>query len=106
MFMRSDSKNIGDYEQIVPELYTIANYLELYLMGSFGNERKLILVYNEFDPCCFSGNTYKKLPFKDIVKNKIMKIGPGEFDIIIDEEQNKHIISDEIISKIIFLMKN
>ena len=28
IFMRSDSKNIGDYEQIIPELYRITNYLE------------------------------------------------------------------------------
>ena len=56
MFMRSDSKNIGDYEQMIPELYSIANYLELYTMGSFGDERKLTLIYNEFDPCCFSGS--------------------------------------------------
>ena len=46
MFMRSDSKNIGDYEQIIPELYSITNYLELYTMGSFSNELKLTLIYN------------------------------------------------------------
>ncbi len=106
MFMRSDSKNIGDYEQIIPELYSIANYLELYVMGSFGSERKLILIYNEFDPCCFSGNAYEQFPFKDVVENKIKKIGPGNFDVIIDEEQNKHVISHEIISNIIFLMND
>ena len=106
MFMRSDSKNIGDYEQIIPELYTIANYLELYVLSSFGSERKLILVYNEFDPCCFSGNTYEKFPFKDVIENKITKIGSGQFNVIIDKGQNKHIISDEIISNIIFLMSN
>jgi hypothetical protein len=38
MFMRSDAKNIGDYEQMIPELYSIVNYLELYIMGSFSNE--------------------------------------------------------------------
>ena len=106
MFMRSDSKNIGDYEQMIPEVYSIANYLELYLMGSFGNERKLLLIYNEFDPCCFSGNAYEQFPFKDVVENKIKKIGPGNFDVIIDEEQNKHVISHEIISNIIFLMND
>ena len=104
MFMRSDSKNIGDYEQTIPELYSIANYLELYTMGSFGNERKLILIYNEFDPCCFSGNFYEEYPFSDILKNKIAEIGEGHFDVIIDKEQNRHIISNEILSNIIFLM--
>ena len=75
-------------------------------MGSFGSERKLLLIYNEFDPCCFSGNAYEQFPFKDVVENKIKKIGPGNFDVIIDEEQNKHVISHEIISNIIFLMND
>ena len=106
MFMRSDSKNTGDYEQIIPELYSIANYLELYIMGSFGSERKLILIYNEFDPCCFSGNTYEQLPFSNILKNKIINIGEGKFDVIIDRDQNQHIISNKILSEIIFLMND
>ena len=105
MFMRSDSKNIGDYEQIIPELYTITNYLELYIMGSFGNERKLVLIHNEFDPCCFSGSDYEQFPFGDVLKNKITNIGEGKFDVIIDRDQNKHIISNDILSDI-FLTRN
>ena len=100
MFMRSDSKNIGDYEQMIPELYSIANYLELYTMGSFGDERKLTLIYNEFDPCCFSGSEYEQSPFADILKTKIANIGEGQFNVIIDREQNKHIISIDILSDI------
>jgi hypothetical protein len=99
--MRSDSKNIGDYEQIIPELYNISNYLELYIMGSYGSERKLVLIYNEFDPCCFPGELYDRFPFGDILKLNLEKIGEGEFDIIIDQEQNKHIISKEIMLTII-----
>ena len=106
MFMRSDSKNIGDYEQMIPELYNIANYLELYTMGSFGNERKLILIYNEFDPCCFSGSEYEQFPFGDILKTKIANIGEGQFDVIIDREQNKHIISNDMLTDIIFLIND
>jgi hypothetical protein len=104
MFMRSDSKNIGDYEQMIPEVYSIANYLELYLMGSFGNERKLLLIYNEFDPCCFSGELYRDFPFGDILKSNLKKIGEGEFDVIIDYQQNEHIISKEIMLTIVSSM--
>ena len=104
MFMRSDIKNIGDYEQIIPELYRIANYLELYIMGSYGSERKLVLIYNEFDPCCFPGELYNYSPFGDILKSNLEKIGDGEFDIVIDQQQNKHIISKEIMSIIILSM--
>jgi hypothetical protein len=104
MFMRSDIKNIGDYEQIIPELYRIANYLELYIMGSYGSERKLVLIYNEFDPCCFPGELYNYSPFGDILKSNLEKIGDGKFDIVIDQQQNKHIISKEIMSIIISSM--
>jgi len=90
MFMRSDSKNIGDYEQMIPEL----------IMGSFGNEQKLTLIYNEFDPCCFSGSEYEQSPFADILKTKIAYIGEGQFNVIIDREQNKHIISIDMLSDI------
>jgi hypothetical protein len=106
MFMRSDSKNIGDYEQMITELYKIANYLELYIMGSFGTERKLILIYNEFDPCCFSGSDYEQFPFGNVLKNKIANIGEGQFNVIIDREQHQHIISNEILFEIVFLITN
>ena len=85
IFMRSDTKNVGDYEQIVPELYSIANYLELYIMGSYGSERKLVLIYNEFDPCCFPGELYEKYPYLEVVSQKLNLLGNGEFDVIIDK---------------------
>ena len=101
MFMRSDSKNIGDYEQMIPEVYSIANYLELYLMGSFGNERKLLLIYNEFDPCCYSGKLYEKYPYLEVISQKLNLLDNGEFDVIIDKSSNKHEISNVILDQIL-----
>ena len=101
MFMRSDSKNIGDYEQIIPELYRIANYLELYIMGSYGNERKLVLIYNEFDPCCYSGKLYEKYPYLEVISQKLNLLDNGEFDVIIDKSSNKHEISNVILDQIL-----
>ncbi len=40
---------IGDYEQGVPDLYRAANYLELYIMGSYGKGRKQLQILNEFE---------------------------------------------------------
>mgnify|MGYP003686342077 CR=1 FL=1 len=101
MFMRSDSKNIGDYEQIIPELYSIANYLELYIMGSYGSERKLVLIYNEFDPCCFPGELYEKYPYLEVISQKLNLLDDGEFDVIIDKSSNKHEISNMILNQIL-----
>ena len=75
MFLRFNTpSNFGDYEQTIPEFYKIANYEELYIMSSYGDDRKLILFYNEFDPCCFPGELYNKFPFGDMVKTKLFQV--------------------------------
>ena len=99
IWMSSSPSNFGDYEQTIPEFYKIANYEELYIMGAYGEGRKLVLFYNEFDPCCFSGHIYKQFPFKTIIQERL-KILEGEFDVIIDEGQDKHVISDFTLNQI------
>ena len=99
IWLRFDSRDFGDYEQTIPEFYEIANYLELYVLSSY-DDRSLILFYNEFDSCCFSGDVYNKAPFADSVKSKLSKFGENNFDVIIDYGQTEHIISDYTLEKI------
>lgn len=99
IFLRSDSRNFGDYEQHHREFYEIANYLELYMLASHGDNRKFVQIFNENDPCCFAGNS--PLIYENIIKNKISNIGEGEFKIIIDNSHNKHMISEYALEKII-----
>ena len=99
IFLRVEAKNVGDYEQIVSGLYQNTNYLELYLMGSYGKDRKQIQIFNEFDPCCFSGNFYTY--YDDVVKLKLSSLGEGKFDVILDSSHKKHIISDNALNQII-----
>ncbi len=106
IWLRSNLSNFGDYEQTLPEFYSIANYEELYLISAYGKNRELILFYNEFDPCCFSGTLYEKFPFGNIIKNKLNNLGIGEFEVIIDKGQDKHIISDNVLTIIISSMEN
>ena len=94
MWLRSSTQNFGDYEQNLPEFYKIANYEELYILGALGENRSLYLFYNEFDPCCFSGHLYEKYPFSSVIQSKLSTLGDGEFQVIIDRGQNKHVISD------------
>ena len=105
LWMSSDPANYSDYEQNLPDFYRIANYLELYLLSSYGENRKLVLFYNEFDPCCFPGTLYEKFPFESTIKDKLNLLGNGKFDVIIDNGQNKHIISDSVMNKIISSIK-
>ena len=106
IWLRSDSQDYGDYEQTIPEFYQIANYEELYFLSAYGDNRRLVLFYNEFDPCCFSGELYNKFPFGDIVKTKISKFNKGNFDVIVDYGQTEHMISESILGKITEYIQN
>ena len=106
IWLRSDSRDFGDYEQTIPEFYQIANYEELYFLGAYGNDRSLFLFYNEFDSCCFSGKLYNKFPFADSIKTKLSEFGKTNFDVIIDHGQTEHIISDYTLKKITTQIKN
>ena len=104
MFMRSDSKNIGDYEQIVPELYRIANYLELYILSSFGDERKHVQIFNKNDPCCFSGNVSGLYDYK--INEKLIELDSGNFFLYIDDTHKEHKISEYSRTLILQHMNN
>ena len=106
IWLRSDSRDYGDYEQTIPEFYQIANYEELYFLSAYGDNRRLVLFYNEFDPCCFPGELYNKFPFGDMVKTKISKFNKGNFDVIVDYGQTEHMISESILGKITEYIQN
>ena len=92
IFMRSDSKNIGDYEQIIPELYRITNYLELYILNSYGDDRIHVQIFNNNDPCCFSGNISGIYDHK--INERLIKLDKGNFFLYIDDTHNEHKISE------------
>ena len=103
-YLRTSSENLGDYEQKIPELYEIANYLELYIMASYGHERGLLQIFNEFDPCCFSGTTY--VSYENVIKSKISELGLGTFEIILDKNNKEHSISHFSLKKSLSFLEN
>ena len=48
-------------------------------MASYGSDRGLLQIFNEFDPCCFSGTEY--VSYENIIKNKISDLNSGIFEI-------------------------
>lgn len=86
---RNTDKNYGDYEQRLVEMYQIANYFDLYLMASMGENRKFVQIFNKFDPCCFAGD-YRL--YEDDLQ-KIVNTN-GKFEMLIDETHKEHKISD------------
>ena len=92
IYLRSISENHGDYEQWLPELYEITNYLDLYIMGAYGENRKSIQIFNMNDPCCFSGDLFKS--YENEVKESVSNLNKGSFEVYLDDTHKKHQISD------------
>lgn len=63
----------GSPEQRHGAFYDIVNYPELYVMAADRPGRAHVQVYNETDPCCFSGRNW--LAWKDAIGDKIRALG-------------------------------
>lgn len=100
IYLRSNSqRDWGDYEQNAPDLYRTVNYLELYVLGSHGKNRKQLQIINKYDSCCFAGMKWKT--YKDIVRTYVHQLGDGEYDLFLDDSHQDHIISDIAMSRIL-----
>ena len=97
-YLRVDARDIGDYEQTNVNLYKITNYLELYVLAGHGDDRKHIQIFNKNDPCCYSGIGYESYEF--FIKDKLVELGKGSFQILIDDTHNEHKISDTMLEYI------
>ena len=97
-YLRVDARDVGDYEQTNVNLYKITNYLELYVLAAYGDDRKHIQIFNKDDPCCYSGNGYESYEF--FIKDKLVELGKGSFQILIDDTHNEHKISDTMLEYI------
>jgi len=97
-YLRVDSRDMGDYEQTNIELYKHVNYLELYVLGAYGDGRQHVQIFNKNDSCCFSGNGHETYEF--VIKDKISQLGKGDFQVFIDDTHNEHKISEYVMSLI------
>ena len=103
--LRLTTADVGDYEQYFPQFYSIANYLELYILNAYGDDKEFTQIFIENDPCCFSGKLYNAFPYETIIKNKLSILEKGQFSVFIDNTTNNHEISQSslqiILDKII-----
>ena len=97
-YLRVDVRDIGDYEQTNIDLYRIANYLELYILAGYGDDRKHVQIFNKNDPCCYSGIGYESYEF--FIKDKLAKLGKGSFQILVDDTHSEHKISNTMLEYI------
>ena len=105
----------GDTEQTLDDFYSIAGYLDLYVMASYGPGRRQIQIYNRHDWCCFGEQQH--LPenvdgmpwdealrkFESDVRERLIKLGNTElFRLDIDEAAPGHLVSwDAIYDRIL-----
>jgi len=103
LFLRINSQDIGDYEQIHYDLYQISNYLEFYIMNSYGQDRGFYQIFNKYDPCCFSGERFEV--YETEIKDIVSKLNYGTFDIILDDTHKDHKISEFVQKSILEIIQ-
>ena len=102
-YLKVEQRDMGDYEQMNIDLYKITNYLELYVLAAYGDDRKHIQIFNKNDSCCYSGIGYESYEF--FIKDKLVKLGKGSFEIFIDDTHYGHKISESTLSLILEKLK-
>ena len=89
---QNESDSHWHYETNNLSLYQIANYLDIFIMSSYGENKEHVKILNKFDSCCYYGMTYTT--FEKNVQNSINTLGQGKFVMHLDETHSDHIISD------------
>lgn len=75
--------DLGDWEQNGSALYEQVDYLDLYVLGSYGPGRRQAQVLNKYDDCCFAGVRFRT--YLDTVKDTVADLGAGEFTAFLDD---------------------
>ncbi|MHC4359169.1 MAG: hypothetical protein ACYSTQ_10275 [Planctomycetota bacterium] len=105
IYLRFQSmRDFGDYEQNWPPLYRIANYLDLYILASYGAERTHLQVLNKYDSCCHGGVGYRT--YEKEVKRIVERLGVGRFEIYLDDSHREHKISGNALRVILDDLKS
>lgn len=94
--LRINVNDLGDYEQTLPNFYKIANYFDLYILASYGDNRKHVQIFNKYDPCCFSGNSFKN--YENQIEIAVSQLGKSSFQIYLDDTHYEHKISENALS--------
>ena len=82
----------GDYDQTIPELYAVANYLDLYILSSAGEHRKQLQILNKYDPCCLAGESFRT--YEGVINDRVKSLGGGgTFAVYLDTKNTHHAIS-------------
>ena len=87
--------DLGDYEQYDRELYALVGYLDLYVLGGWGEGRSQLQVLNRYDSCCFWGLRYQD--YAEDVHETVDDLGAGSWRVFLDESHQSHTISEHAL---------
>jgi hypothetical protein len=103
-----------DLEQSLYGFYSIAGYLDLYILDSLGTGRSFTQVFNQHDSCCFGVDLYDALHgagafAADVTNGYVPRIqtalttigGDSSFSMEIDSDAPSHMISWNTVNNII-----
>ena len=100
---------LGDTEQHITDLYSIAGYPDLYALGGFGPGRRQVQVLNRRDACCF-GQAEHADPaawdsdirgYEKNVRTALHALGSGTFELDIDEASITHQVSRNAVHDVL-----
>ena len=83
------TNDIPDVEQSHVSIYQKFPYLDLYLLGSTGKNRKQLQISYSKDPCCFSGN--RNLLYTEYLENLSSRLD-GNFTSVVQNNNDHKII--------------
>lgn len=87
----------GDWEQTGADIYRIANYPELYVLGAAGEGRWQVQILNQFDGCCFRGVGARG--YAPAVAEAAAAAG-GRYDLVI-LPVHEHVIAPQAFDRIL-----
>jgi len=87
------------YEQMLPQFHRIITYPELYVLGSYGNNRRQLQIVSKCESCGFSGIDPED--YQGAVKSTLKQLGQGIFNVFLDEIHTGNDISPAAVRKII-----
>ncbi len=99
----SPGPTTGDLEQrrdTLAGFYAAADYLDLYVMGAVGPNRRQLQILNRFDACCFNGVGHRS--YSPVVAQRVDVIGTGHWELLEDATHDQHQISPYALSVILW----
>jgi hypothetical protein len=102
LYLRPPDPNSGDWEQVVPSLYALANYEDLYLLGGYGPGRSELQVLLYYDSVAvFRNPDYQ--PYRRLIAAGLVSAGrPADaFQVYLDRQASGHYLSDNALNVIL-----